>query len=50
LLDTIEASGAERIWVTHGYAAEVVQFLKEKGLSAVAVGTAFSGETEAPDA
>lgn len=50
LLDTIEASGAERIWVTHGYAAEMVQFLREKGLSAEAVRTAFSGETEAPDA
>jgi putative mRNA 3-end processing factor len=50
LLDTIEASGAERIWVTHGYAAEMVQFLREKGLSAEVVRTAFSGETEAPDA
>jgi putative mRNA 3-end processing factor len=50
LLDTIEASSAERIWVTHGHAAEMVQFLREKGLSAEAVRTAFSGETEAPDA
>jgi len=50
LLDTIEASGAERIWVTHGYAAEMVQFLREKELSAEVVRTAFSGETEAPDA
>lgn len=50
LLDTIEASGAQRIWVTHGYAAEMVQLLREKGLSAEAVRTAFSGETEAPDA
>jgi len=50
LLETIEASSADRIWVTHGYAAEMVQFLREKGLSAEAVRTAFSGETEAPDA
>jgi putative mRNA 3-end processing factor len=50
LLDTIEESGAERIWVTHGYTAEMVQFLREKGLSADAVRTAFSGETEASDA
>jgi putative mRNA 3-end processing factor len=50
LLDTIEASGAERIWVTHGYTAEMVQFLREKGLSAQAVRTAFSGETEEPEA
>jgi len=50
LLETIEASGAERIRVTHGYAAEMVRFLSEKGLSAEAVPNAFSGETEAPDA
>jgi putative mRNA 3-end processing factor len=50
LLDTIAESGAQRIWVTHGYAAEMVQFLREKGLSAEAVNTAFSGEKEAPDA
>ena len=45
-----EAGGAERIRVTHGYAAEMVRFLREKGLSAEAVPNAFSGETEAPDA
>ncbi len=50
LLDTIEASGAEHIRVTQGYAAEMVHFLREKGLSAEVVQTAFSGEAEAPDA
>jgi putative mRNA 3-end processing factor len=46
LLETIGAGGAERIWVTHGYAAEMAHFLREKGLSAEAVPTAFSGETD----
>jgi putative mRNA 3-end processing factor len=49
LLDTIEASGAEHIRVTHGYAAEIAQFLREKGRSAEADGPAFGGETGAPD-
>jgi putative mRNA 3-end processing factor len=46
LLDTIFASGAEKIWVTHGFSEEVVQFLLEKGLAAEAVRTAFSTEAD----
>jgi putative mRNA 3-end processing factor len=34
LIETVFASGAERVWVTHGYAAELVRFLREKGLAA----------------
>jgi putative mRNA 3-end processing factor len=46
LLDTIWASGAERVWVAHGFAAEMVQFLSEKGLCAEAVQAVSSRETE----
>jgi putative mRNA 3-end processing factor len=37
LTKTVFASCAERVWVTHGYAAEMVRFLGEKGLAAEAV-------------
>jgi putative mRNA 3-end processing factor len=46
LLDTIYASGAEKILVTHGFTEELVQFLREKGLAAETLRTAFSGEAE----
>jgi putative mRNA 3-end processing factor len=49
LLDTIDASGAEKTWVTHGYTEEMVQYLREKGLTAEAVRTVFSGEAEEAD-
>jgi putative mRNA 3-end processing factor len=48
LMDTIMASGAETVWVTHGYAAELVRWLQEKGLNAAAVATQFSAEVEDP--
>ena len=44
LLETIYASGAETVWVTHGFTDEAVQFLREKGLAAESVRTGFSGE------
>jgi putative mRNA 3-end processing factor len=37
LLDTITASGAERVDLTHGYAAEMARWLREKGVSAAAI-------------
>jgi putative mRNA 3-end processing factor len=48
LLETVEQSGAERIWVTHGYAAEWVRFLQEKGLCAREAGVGFGTETGGP--
>ena len=42
LIKTIMASKAENIWVTHGYSAEVVQYLQEQGLNARQVDTQFS--------
>ena len=46
LLAAIEATGAERVWVTHGYRAQVVRWLVEQGLDARAVETRFEGEAE----
>jgi putative mRNA 3-end processing factor len=46
LLDTISASSAERVLVTHGFAEELVRFLREKGLAAEALGAISSGEAD----
>ncbi|NOK78269.1 MAG: ligase-associated DNA damage response exonuclease [Chloroflexi bacterium AL-N5] len=46
LLQTIEATGAERVWVTHGYTAVVVRWLEERGLEAHAIPTRFEGERD----
>lgn len=44
LLDTIHATGAERVWVTHGYAAVLARWLRERGFDAQAIATRFEGE------
>lgn len=44
LLSTIYATGAEKIWVTHGYSNIVVRYLLEQGLQAEVVPTRFKGE------
>jgi putative mRNA 3-end processing factor len=44
LTGSIEATGAERVWVTHGYTGPVVRWLRERGLEAHAVETRFAGE------
>ena len=46
LLRTIEETGAETVWVTHGYRAPLVRWLAERGRNAIAVETRF----EAPEA
>ncbi|MGI9041288.1 MAG: ligase-associated DNA damage response exonuclease [Gemmatimonadales bacterium] len=46
LLGAIAATGAERIWVTHGYTAVVVRWLQEHGFDAHAVETRFEGERD----
>ena len=50
LLSAIELSGAERVWVTHGFTAPVVRWLEERGIEAQAVATRFEGETDDADA
>jgi putative mRNA 3-end processing factor len=46
LLDAIAATGAERVWVTHGYREPVVRWLREHGLEAEAVASLWEGEQE----
>ena len=47
LLRTIEETGARRVLATHGYSEELARFLRERGLEAEAVATAFEGEAGA---
>jgi putative mRNA 3-end processing factor len=50
LLQAIDATGASRVWVTHGFTAPVVRWLTERGLEAQVLPTRYSGEREdAPD-
>lgn len=44
LMQSIEETEAENVWVTHGYSSIVVRHLQEKGLNAKVVQTEFTGE------
>ncbi len=44
LLATVRETGAERMWVTHGYSAILARWLREQGLDASAVATRWEGE------
>jgi putative mRNA 3-end processing factor len=46
----IESSGAERVFVTHGHTAPLVQWLTERGLEAQTMKTEFEGEAGAEEA
>ncbi len=46
LLASIEATGAERIWATHGYTGPLVRWLQESGKEAAAVKTHFESEND----
>ena len=50
LLDSIAATGAERVWVTHGYSAVLARWLAEQGLDTSVVQTRFEGERDDPGA
>lgn len=51
LLATIQATGAERVGVTHGYTAVLTRWLLEQGSNAYTIDTRYSGETDdAPEA
>ncbi len=50
LLASVEATGAERVWVTHGYREPVVRWLRERGLEAQAVASRWEGEADDTDA
>lgn len=44
LVSAVEASGAEKVFVTHGYSEQFAQWLNEKGIAADIVSTQFEGE------
>ena len=46
LLGAIEATGASRVLVTHGYTSVVVRYLREKGIDADVVPTRYEGERD----
>jgi putative mRNA 3-end processing factor len=46
LLAAIDATGAERIWATHGYTGVLVRWLREHGRDAEAIETRFEGEAD----
>jgi putative mRNA 3-end processing factor len=46
LLASVAATGAERVWVTHGYREPVVRWLREHGLEAHAVASRWEGEAD----
>jgi putative mRNA 3-end processing factor len=46
LLATINDTGAETVWLTHGYTAVVTRWLKEQGKDAHAVVTRYEGERD----
>ncbi len=46
LLETIRATEADRIWVTHGYTEPVVRWLRENGWEADVIKTEYEGESE----
>jgi len=44
LLAAVDATGAERVWVTHGFSDVVVRWLTERGLDARAIPTRWAGD------
>jgi putative mRNA 3-end processing factor len=44
LLTAIRSSGAKRVWVTHGYRAQLARWLEENSLEAHAIETQYEGE------
>lgn len=46
LVEAVRATGASRIWVTHGYAAVFARWLLEQGFDARALATRFEGERD----
>lgn len=46
LLNTIQATGAERVYVTHGFQSVLSRYLNEKGIWSAEVKTEFGGEEE----
>jgi putative mRNA 3-end processing factor len=50
LLRTVEATGATKVFVTHGFQEVFSRYLNEKGIESYEVKTAFKGEEPPPPA
>lgn len=46
----VRESGAEQVWVTHGFVEPVVRWFREAGLDAHGLTTAYEGEADEPEA
>jgi putative mRNA 3-end processing factor len=46
LIAAVAATGAERVWVTHGSREPLVRWLTDRGLEARAIGTHWTGEED----
>jgi putative mRNA 3-end processing factor len=46
LLTTIEGTGADQVWVTHGFTAVMARWLEDKGLQVRTVATQWEGEQD----
>jgi putative mRNA 3-end processing factor len=46
LVAAVEATGAARVWVTHGYRDPVVRWLRERGIEAEAIPSRWEGESD----
>jgi putative mRNA 3-end processing factor len=46
LLATVDATGAERVWVTHGTREPLVRLLSERGIDARAIASQWKGEED----
>ena len=49
LVRTVEETGAERVFVTHGYTDALARFLRERGRDAVGWRTQYEGEPESTE-
>ncbi len=49
LLGAIEATGAEKVFVTHGFQATLARYLNERGIEAAEVKTEYGEDEEAAD-
>ncbi len=46
LLATVDATGAQRVWVTHGTREPLVRLLNDRGIEALAVASQWKGEED----
>ena len=47
LLSAIDATGAESVWITHGYSSVLARYLAENGRDSRVIPTRYEGERDA---